>query len=161
MTTCQLAALRSCYCPLWVSPSRLAVDHRHETSRLPLAKRIYPAPYGRTNDVVMYVLPVRVGANNVGVLALEEALGQLTPYMVCFLRSNLAGLKRLTYVVRNHAGSLASRALRVLTLRERELCRHELRCAAIGIDERAVFSFLGVLDVVCALGERVYDTLAF
>ncbi|MCR0432176.1 hypothetical protein MKC53_19520, partial [[Clostridium] innocuum] len=46
-------ALRSCYCPLWVSPSRLAVDHRHETSRLPLAKRIYSAPYGRTDKEVM------------------------------------------------------------------------------------------------------------
>lgn len=53
MTTCQLTALRSCYCPLWVSPSRLAVDHRHETSRLPLAKRIYSAPYGRTDDEVV------------------------------------------------------------------------------------------------------------
>ena len=56
MTTCQLTALRSCYCPLWVSPSRLAVDHRHETSRLPLAKRIYSAPYGRTDDVEVKVI---------------------------------------------------------------------------------------------------------
>ena len=38
---------------LWVSPSRLAVDHRHETSRLPLAKRIYSAPYGRTYKMIM------------------------------------------------------------------------------------------------------------
>ncbi len=52
MTTYQLAALRSCYCPLRVSPSRLAVEHRHETSRLPLAKRIYSAPYGRTGEMV-------------------------------------------------------------------------------------------------------------
>ena len=93
MTTCQLAALRSCYCPLWVSPSRLAVDHRHETSRLPLAKRIYPAPYGRTNDVIVYVPAVGVRADDVGVFALQKAFSQLTAYAVCVLRRNLAGLE--------------------------------------------------------------------
>lgn len=67
MTTCQLAALRSCYCPLWVSPSRLAVDHRHETSRLPLAKRIYPAPYGRTDGVV-----VDIGGGTTGLAILKD-----------------------------------------------------------------------------------------
>ena len=59
-----LTALRSCYCPLWVSPSRLAVDHRHETSRLPLAKRIYSAPYGRTNDMIVQVSFVNVCTYN-------------------------------------------------------------------------------------------------
>ena len=34
-------------------PARLAVDHRPETSHLPLAKRIYSAPYGRTHDEVV------------------------------------------------------------------------------------------------------------
>ena len=63
MTTCQLTALRSCYCPLWVSPSRLAVDHRHETSRLPLAKRIYSAPYGRTDYMIVQVAFVQMGAD--------------------------------------------------------------------------------------------------
>ena len=70
---------------------------------------------GIENNVVMYVLPVRVGANNVGVLALEEALGQLAPYDVCFLRRNLTRLERLAYVVGNHARSLAPSVLRVLT----------------------------------------------
>ena len=37
-------------------PARLAVDHRPETSHLPLAKRIYSAPYGRTHKVVVQVM---------------------------------------------------------------------------------------------------------
>ena len=31
---------------------------RHETSRPPLAKRIYSAPYGRTNEVVVDMLMI-------------------------------------------------------------------------------------------------------
>ena len=53
---------------------------------------------GVKNDVVVDVPPVGVGADDVGVLALEEALGQLAPYDVCFLRRNLTGLERLAYV---------------------------------------------------------------
>lgn len=45
-------------------PARLAVDHRPETSHLPLAKRIYSAPYGRTNKVVMQALGIQVGGNH-------------------------------------------------------------------------------------------------
>ena len=66
------------------------------------------------NDVRVDVLPIHMGADNVGVLALEEALGQITPYDVCFLRRNLTGLERLAYVVGNHARSLAPSVLRVL-----------------------------------------------
>ena len=40
-------------------PARLAVDHRPETSHLPLAKRIYSAPYGRTTDVVNKIREIR------------------------------------------------------------------------------------------------------
>lgn len=45
-------------------PARLAVDHRHETSRLPLAKRIYSAPYGRTINVIVEVALVCVGPDD-------------------------------------------------------------------------------------------------
>lgn len=87
------------------------------------------------DDVRVDVLPVHMGTDYVCVLALEEALGQLAPHEVCRLRRNLAGLKRLTYVVGNDARSLASCALCILPFRECELSRDELRCAAIGIDQ--------------------------
>ena len=83
----------------------------------------------------MYMPPVRVRTNYVGVTPLEEALSQLAPHEICFLRSNLAGLERLTYVVGNDARSLASCALCILPFRECELSRDELRCAAVGIDQ--------------------------
>ena len=85
--------------------------------------------------MVVYVPPISVGTDNVGVLAFEKALGQLAPHEVCRLWRNLAGLKRLTYVVGNDARSLASCALCILPFRECELSRDELRCAAIGIDQ--------------------------
>ena len=90
MTTCQLAALRSCYCPLWVSPTRLAVDHRHETSRLPLAKRIYSAPYGRTHYVVVNVPGVHVRCYHA--LVAHELLSEL--------ETNLMGGVEVQFIIR-------------------------------------------------------------
>ena len=46
-------------------PARLAVDHRPETSHLPLAKRIYSAPYGRTYKVIVQMIFfVKVGGDD-------------------------------------------------------------------------------------------------
>lgn len=57
-------------------PARLDVDHRHGTSHLPLAKRIYSAPYGRTNDVIMDMVLVGMCGNDKGVFALCEPFRQ-------------------------------------------------------------------------------------
>lgn len=46
------------------SPAWLAVDHRLETSHLPLAMRIYSAPYGRTGKVVMIGSSIEVGGDH-------------------------------------------------------------------------------------------------
>lgn len=94
MTTCQLAASRSCYCPLWVSPSRLAVDHRHETSRLPLARRIYSAPYGRTHDVVVNVRMVAVCSDD-HLVVLQMFLCKSLSQFQCLLRRDLPWRKGL------------------------------------------------------------------
>ena len=67
------------------------------------------------NDVRVDVLPIHMGTDNVGVFAFEKALGQLAPHEACFLWRDLAWLKRLAYVVGNHARSLAPSVLRVLT----------------------------------------------
>ena len=44
-------------------PSGLVVDHGLETSRPPLAKRIYSAPYGRTHEMVVHMSTVDVRSN--------------------------------------------------------------------------------------------------
>ena len=72
-------------------PARLDVDHRHGTSHLPLAKRIYSAPYGRTNDMVMDMVAVRVCCHDISVIAMGESPGKLLAQPVCFLRGDLAG----------------------------------------------------------------------
>lgn len=114
---------------------------------------------GIEDDVVVYVPLVGVSAHDTGVTALEEALGQISADKVCLLRRYLAGLKRLAYVVRYNARLPAPCALRILALRERELGSGELRRASAGVDKRAVFSFLRVLDIVHALSERANDAL--
>ena len=90
---------------------------------------------GVENDVVMYVPPVRVGTDDVGVTPLEEAFSQLAANEVCFFGRDLAGLKRLPYVVCNNPRLSASLTQRILPLRECELSRNELRRAAVGIDQ--------------------------
>ena len=72
-------------------PSGLVVDHGLEASRPPLAKRIYSAPYGRTNDMVMDMVAVRVCCHDISVIAMGESPGKLLAQPVCFLRGDLAG----------------------------------------------------------------------
>src|SRR5699024_1533392 len=103
---------------------------------------------GVKNDVRVDVPLVCVGADYVCVTPLQKALGQLAPDVACLLRGYFAGLEGLTYVVGDHARLLAAGALRILPFRERKLSRDKLRRAAIGVDQRAVFSFFRVFNVV-------------
>ena len=60
----------------------------------------------------MDVPPVSVGADDVGVFALEEALGKLHADKISLLRRDLAWLERLAHLVGNDvAALLAARAL--------------------------------------------------
>lgn len=104
--------------------------------------------------MVVYVPLVGVSTHDTGMKAFKKSLGQLAPNTVSVLRSYLAGLKRLPYVVRDNSRLPAPCALRILALRERKLGSGELRRASAGVDKRAVFSFLRILDVVHALSER-------
>ena len=157
MTTCQLTALRSCYCPLWVSPSRLAVDHRHETSRLPLAKRIYSAPYGRTDNVVVDVSLVDVGADDESVLALGESPGQLHAKPVGFLRRDLARHKGLPQVVGNHIVRTAhpAGAGDIGLLVQQELGVGYAAVTLIAGDEPAVVGLFWIFYIVDDVADRL------
>src|SRR5699024_6201354 len=105
------------------------------------------------NDVRVDVLFVNMGADYVCMVAFDEALGQLAPDAVCLFGRDLTGLERLADVVRDHARLFAAGAQRILPLREHELRRHELRRAAVGIDQRAFFGLIRVLDVIRSLGQ--------
>ena len=162
MTTCQLTALRSCYCPLWVSPSRLAVDHRHETSRLPLAKRIYSAPYGRTDNVVVDVSLVDVGADDESVLALGESPGQLHAKPVGFLRRDLARHKGLPQVVGNHIVRTAhpAGAGGVGLLVQQKLRVSHAAVTLVAGDEPAVVGLFWIFHIVDDVADRLADRAA-
>ena len=66
---------------------------------------------------------VDMGADNIGMIALGEALGQLTAQTVCFLRCDLAGDKGLPQMVGDHIILAAHSAglLDVLILGEKKL----------------------------------------
>ena len=90
-------------------PARLAVDHRPETSHLPLAKRIYSAPYGRTDDVIMAMLLVDVGCNHIFVLALESFVRKLLSNFMRLFRchfTDVKGLNQMTGKCLRHLHSL-------------------------------------------------------
>ena len=82
-----------------VSPSRLAVDHRHETSRLPLLSGFYSAPYGRTNDMVMDMPLVNMRRKDVFMLPLCYRVGKLPPDLMGFFVIDFPRLKGLYQVV--------------------------------------------------------------
>ena len=56
-------------------PARLDVDHRHGTSHLPLAKRIYSAPYGRTHNMIVDVFSICMSCDDKCVIATQQSSG--------------------------------------------------------------------------------------
>ena len=71
---------------------------RHETSRPPLAKRIYSAPYGRTDQVVMNMIFVCVSGKYKLIPAAQGLPCQLHADLMGLLRRDLPRLKGLDQV---------------------------------------------------------------
>ena len=84
-------------------PARLAVDHRPETSHLPLAKRIYSAPYGRTHNVVMDAFGVEMGADHRLKFSRQQPIRKFQPDLVGQFRGNLPGGETLHQMEALHA----------------------------------------------------------
>lgn len=66
----QLVGLMTCYVPIRISSlgKSLTISMKQRADRLLL--RIYFAPYGRTNDVIMNVFFVNMGGNNIRIFSL-------------------------------------------------------------------------------------------
>ena len=84
-------------------PARLAVDHRPETSHLPLAKRIYSAPYGRTHQVVMDMSSIEVSADYGLKLPAEQPLCKFQSKLMRQLRRHFTGCEALHEMKALHA----------------------------------------------------------
>lgn len=84
-------------------PARLAVDHRPETSHLPLAKRIYSAPYGRTHQVVMDMSSIEVSADYGLKLPAEQPIRKFHSDLMRQFRGDFSGSKTLHQMESLHA----------------------------------------------------------
>ena len=143
-------------------PARLAVDHRLETSCLPLARRIYSAPYGRTNDVVVDMLLVNVSADDESVFPFGQRFGEVIADPVRCLRVDLAGLERLAKVIGDHIifSRLPSRELGVLPLGKQKLLIGDGRIALIGRNQMTAIGLFGVLHIVHCAAQRLGNAAA-
>ena len=82
-----------------------ACDSRTADAEFLLAKRQYIAATGRvrgTDDVIMNVRFVYVGANHKGVIAFSKTLCKFYAQPVCFFRGNLTGAEGLAHMIGNH-----------------------------------------------------------
>ena len=130
-------------------PARLAVDHRPETSHLPLAKRIYSAPYGRTINVIVDVRLVFVGGYEKGILALCPAHRRFIADAVGLLRRHLTVRARLPDLVaqRPVSGPAVGFAL-ILIFDQHELGVCRGRIAEVGGNGPQLFRVQAIVKAV-------------
>ena len=95
----QLVGLMACYVPIRISSlgKPLTIGVKQRADRLLL--RIYFAPYGRTNNVVMYVLTVYMRSEYIGIFTLQKPVGQFLADLVGFLSGYLPGGKGLDEMI--------------------------------------------------------------
>ena len=116
---------------------------RHETSRPPLAKRIYSAPYGRTDQVVMNMIFVYVGGKDKFILAAQDFFCKFHAYFMGPLRRDLPRLKGLdqaTAQVRSLVDGVAAGPGKF------DIC--SFGGAAVGRNKQLPVRFLRVADIV-------------
>mgnify|MGYP000455965320 CR=1 FL=1 len=105
---------------------------------------------------------VDMGADDIGVIALGEALGQLTAQTVRVLRCDLSGNKGLPQMVGDHIILAAHSAglLGVLIFGEKELGIGGHVVAAVGRDQFAALGLVRVLPVVKPFFQGLRDGFA-
>ena len=106
---------------------------------------------------------VDMGADNVGVIALGEPLGQLTAQTVCFLRCDLARDKGLPQMIGNYIILAAHSAglLDVLILGEKELGVGDPAVALPARNQPAAVRLLGIFGVVNDVADGLSHRAAF
>ena len=98
----QLVGLMACCVPIRISSlgKPLTIGMKHRADRLLL--RIYFAPYGRTNHMIVNMHFVYVSTHYKSVFPFGEPHSQFTSHAVCFFGRNFAGEKRLPHMISNH-----------------------------------------------------------
>ena len=75
----QLVGLMTCYVPIRISSlgKSLTISMKQRADRLLL--RIYFAPYGRTDDMVMNMIFINMGADHVFIFSFQDFVCKLLP----------------------------------------------------------------------------------
>ena len=89
----QLVGLMACYVPIRISSlgKPLTIGVKQRADRLLL--RIYFAPYGRTDQMIMDMITVYMSGQDIGIFALKQLLRKLTSHTVSFFTSCFTGCK--------------------------------------------------------------------
>ena len=118
---------------------------------------------GVPNHMIVNMGFVNMGADNVGVIALGEALGQLTAQTVRVLRCDLAGDKGLPQMVGNHIILAAHSAglLNVLILGEKKLGVGDPAVALPARNQPAAVRLLRIFGVVDDVADGLSHRAAF
>ena len=114
---------------------------------------------GSENDVVMDMVLIRVGADDVGVVAFGEAPRQLTAEPVGFFRRDLAGDKGLPQMVGDHIVRTARSAglLQIQPLCKRKFRVRKAAVALVACDEFSVFGLGRIFDIIENVADRRTD----
>ena len=109
--------------------------------------------------MIMDMLFVDVGADDIGVFALGKPLGKLTAQAVCFFRGDLAGDKGLPQMVGNYIIFTAHPAglLDVLILGKKKLGIRDPAVTLPACNQSAVIRLLRIFGVV----DNVTDCLSY
>lgn len=118
---------------------------------------------GVPNHMIVNMGFVNMGADNVGVIAFGEALGQLTAQTVRVLRCDLAGDKGLPQMVGNHIILAAHSAglLNVLILGEKKLGVGDPAVALPARNQPAAVRLLRIFGVVDDVADGLSHRAAF
>ena len=118
---------------------------------------------GVPNHMIMDMGFVDMGADNVGVIAFGEALGQLTAQTVRFLRCDLSGNKGLPQMVGDHIILAAHSAglLDVLIFGEKKLGVSDPAVALPACNQSAAVRLLRIFGVVNDVADGLSHRAAF
>ena len=142
----------------WNEPDKLPVSLATIMSKVIMDEPIVP-----DEGILHHVSFVDMGADDIGVIALGEALGQLTAQTVRVLRCDLSGNKGLPQMVGNHIILAAHSAglLNVLILGEKKLGVGDPAVALPARYQPAAVCLLRVFGVVDDVADGLSNRAAF
>ena len=126
-------------------------------------KRIYSAPYGRTNDVIMDMVLIYMGAHDKGMVSFCEFQRQIPADLIGFFRRNFAGLKCLTEMVGDHiiCTLISAGEICILSFGKKELCISKPGITLMAINEFSKIGFLRIFYIINNICNRSRDVPTF